>query len=202
MSGSKNRQLKRVCVYLGSNSGFDPCFGEAADALARELAGRGIGLVFGGSNVGLMGRIANACLEAGGEVFGVIPKLLVEKEVAHPSLTEMFVVESMHERKQKMADLSDGFIALPGGLGTLEEIFEVLTWNQLGYHAKPCGLLDVKGYYTSLTEHLDHMVVQGFLVQDHRRMILTDSTPDGLLDQFETYDPPQVDKWIAQKKGL
>lgn len=194
--------LKRVCVYLGSNPGFDEAYAEATDSLALELASRGIGLVFGGSNVGLMGRIANTCLEAGGEVVGVIPKLLVEKEVAHTGLTELHVVESMHERKQKMAELSDGFIALPGGIGTLEEFFEVLTWNQLGYHAKPCGLLDVKGYYTCLAEHMDRMVLNGFLVQEHRRMVLTDATPSGLLDQFETYDPPQVDKWIDKKKGL
>jgi hypothetical protein len=194
--------MKRICVYLGSNPGFDEAYAEATKALARELAERNIGLVYGGSNSGLMGRLANTCLEAGGEVVGVIPELLVEKEVAHTNLTEQHVVNSMHERKQKMADLSDGFIALPGGLGTLEEFFEVLTWNQLGYHAKPCGLLDVKGYYTCLAEHMDRMVLNGFLVQEHRRMVLTDSSPGGLLDQFETYDPPQVDKWIEKKKGL
>ncbi|QJB58325.1 TIGR00730 family Rossman fold protein [Pseudodesulfovibrio sp. zrk46] len=194
--------MKRICVYLGSNPGFDPAYGEATEALARELAERNIGLVYGGSDVGLMGRLANACLKAGGEVIGVIPKLLVEKEVAHTGLTEMHIVESMHERKQKMAELSDGFIALPGGIGTLEEFFEVLTWNQLGYHAKPCGLLDVKGYYTCLAEHMDRMVLQGFLVQDHRAMVLTDSTPEGLLGQFTEYVPPQVDKWIEKKKGL
>jgi len=194
--------MKRICVYLGSNAGFDEAYAQATDALAKELAERNIGLVFGGSNVGLMGRLANTCLEAGGEVIGVIPKLLVEKEVAHTGLTQMYVVESMHERKQKMADLSDGFIALPGGIGTLEEFFEVLTWNQLGYHAKPCGLLDVKGYYTALAEHMDRMVLNGFLVQEHRRMVLTDATPSGLLDQFETYDPPQVEKWIEKKKAL
>ncbi|MBI9080742.1 MAG: TIGR00730 family Rossman fold protein [Pseudodesulfovibrio sp.] len=194
--------MKRICVYLGSNPGFDEAYGNAADALAIELATRKIGLVYGGSNSGLMGRLANTCLEAGGEVVGVIPELLVEKEVAHTNLTEQHVVNSMHERKQLMADLSDGFIALPGGIGTLEEFFEALTWNQLGYHAKPCGLLDVKGYYTCLAEHMDRMVLNGFLVQEHRGMVLTDSTPDGLLDQFETYDPPQVDKWIDKKKGL
>jgi len=195
-------KMKRICVYLGSNPGFDAAFGDAAETLARELAARNIGLVYGGSNSGLMGRLANACLDAGGEVTGIIPELLVEKEVAHTGLTEMHVVNSMHERKQKMADLSDGFIALPGGIGTLEEFFEVLTWNQLGYHAKPCGLLEVKGYYTCLAEHMDRMVMQGFLVQEHRGMVLTDATPDGLLDQFETYDPPQVDKWIDKKKRL
>jgi len=194
--------MKRICVYLGSNPGFDEAYGNAADTLARELAERNIGLVYGGSNSGLMGRLANTCLEAGGEVVGVIPELLVEKEVAHTNLTEQHVVNSMHERKQLMAELSDGFIALPGGLGTLEEFFEVLTWNQLGYHAKPCGLLDVKGYYTCLAEHMDRMVVNGFLVQEHRGMVLTDSDPAGLLDQFKTYDPPHVDKWIEKKKGL
>ena len=194
--------MKRICVYLGSNPGFDPAYAQATEALARELIRRNLGLVYGGSDVGLMGLIANTCLKAGGEVIGVIPERLVEKEVAHNGLTKSYVVKSMHERKQKMADLSDGFIALPGGIGTLEEFFEALTWNQLGYHAKPCGLLDVKGYYTCLAEHMDRMVLNGFLVQEHRRMVLTDATPDGLLDQFETYDPPQVDKWIEKKKGL
>jgi len=194
--------MKRICVYLGSNPGFDKAYAEATKALGQELAARGIGLVYGGSATGLMGRLADSCLEAGGEVIGVIPELLVKKEVAHTGLTEQRVVESMHERKQLMADLSDGFIALPGGIGTLEEFFEALTWNQLGYHAKPCGLLDVKGYYAALAEHLDRMVLNGFLVQEHRGMVLTDASPGGLLDQFETYVPPQVDKWIDRKKGL
>ncbi len=194
--------MKRVCVYLGSNPGTDPAYARAADALAHELTRRGLGLVYGGSDVGLMGRLANACLAAGGEVIGVIPELLVEKEVAHNGLTKRYVVASMHERKQKMADLSDGFIALPGGIGTLEEFFEALTWNQLGYHAKPCGLLDVKGFYTCLADHMDRMVDQGFLVPEHRRMVLTDADPAGLLDQFETYVPPKVDKWIEKKRGL
>ena len=194
--------MQRICVYLGSNTGTDPAYAQAADALAQELAARNLGLVYGGSNVGLMGRLANSCLDAGGEVHGVIPELLVDKEVAHRGLTELHVVASMHERKQKMADLSDGFIALPGGIGTLEEFFEVLTWNQLGYHAKPCGLLDVKGYYACVADHFDRMVDQGFLVPEHRAMALTDTTPAGLLDQFTTYQPPQVDKWIEQKKRL
>jgi len=194
--------MKRICVYLGSNPGFDPAYTETTKALALELANRGIGLVYGGSNVGLMGRIANTCLAAGGEVIGVIPKLLVEKEVAHTGLTEIHTVESMHERKQIMADLSDGFIALPGGIGTLEEFFEALTWNQLGYHAKPCGLLDVKGYYACLADHMDRMVDQGFLVKEHRKMVMTACTPGDLLDQFATYDPPMVEKWIEKKKSL
>lgn len=194
--------MNRICVYLGSNPGFDPAYAEATKALAKELAARKIGLVFGGSDVGLMGLIANTCLEAGGEVIGVIPKLLVEKEVAHPGLTEMHVVESMHERKQIMADLSDAFIALPGGIGTIEEFFEVLTWNQLGYHAKPCGLLDVNGYYTCLADHMDRMVDEGFLVRDHRRMVMSSGDPAELLNLFATYVPPVVDKWIDKKKGL
>lgn len=194
--------MKRICVYLGSNPGTIPDYAEATRELARELARRQIGLVFGGSNVGLMGRLATTCLEAGGEVVGVIPKLLVEKEIAHPDLTELHVVDSMHERKQVMADLSDGFIALPGGIGTLEEFFEVLTWNQLGYHAKPCGLLDVAGFYSCLAQHMDRMVHQGFVTPEHRTMVLTDTTPAGLLDQFETYVHPVVEKWIEKKKGL
>lgn len=194
--------MKRICVYLGSNPGFDPAYAEATKALGLELAKRKIGLVYGGSDVGLMGLIANTCLEAGGEAIGVIPKLLVEKEVAHTGLTESHVVDSMHERKQIMADLSDEFIALPGGIGTLEEFFEALTWNQLGYHAKPCGLLDVKGYYACLADHMDRMVGQGFLVAEHRKMVLTASDAGDLLDQFAVYDPPHVDKWIEKKKGL
>jgi len=146
--------------------------------------------------------MADACVDAGGHVIGVIPDFLHRKEIAHPRVQDMRIVSSMHERKQKMADLSDGFIALPGGIGTLEEFFEALTWNQLGYHAKPCGLLDVNGFYTCLADHMDRMVNQGFLVPEHRRMVLTDATPGGLLDQFETYVPPKVDKWIEKKRGL
>ena len=149
--------MKRVCVYLGSNPGNRPEYVAATRTLGLELAARGLGLVYGGSSTGLMGRLADTCLEAGGEVIGIIPKLLKEKEVAHTGLTESHVVNSMHERKKLMADLSDGFIALPGGIGTLEEFFEVLTWNQLGYHAKPCGLLDVAGYYACLTDHMNRM---------------------------------------------
>jgi hypothetical protein len=194
--------IQRVCVFCGSNPGNSPEYAEAARQLGTTLAERGLGVVYGGSSVGLMGRVADAALAAGGEVVGVIPKKLRAKEIFHKGLTKLHVVDSMHERKALMAKLSDAFIALPGGIGTLEEFFEALTWNQLGYHAKPCGLLDVKGYYTCLAEHMDRMVNEGFLVQDHRNMVLTDATPHGLLDQFETYDPPQVDKWIEKKKGL
>jgi hypothetical protein len=197
-----SREMKRICVYLGSNPGNNPAYVAAAETLGRELASRGIGLVYGGSSTGLMGRLADACLATGGEAIGVIPKKLVEKEIAHQGLTESHVVNSMHERKQLMADFSDGFITLPGGIGTLEEFFEVLTWNQIGYHAKPCGLLDVNGYYTCLAEHMDRMVAEGFLLPDHRRMVLTSPDPAELIDLFAEYDPPQVDKWIEMKKGL
>ena len=194
--------MKSICVYLGANPGNDPAYGQAADALAQELAARAITLVYGGSDAGLMGRLANACLDAGGDVVGVIPELLVEKEVAHQGLSKLHIVSSMHERKQLMADLADGFVALPGGIGTLEEFFEILTWNQLGYIAKPCGLLDVKGYYTCIADHFDRMVDQGFLMPEHRAMAHVDSTPAGLLDQFAVYDPPKVNKWIEKKDGL
>ena len=194
--------MKRICVYLGSNPGNNPAYTAAAEALGIELAARKIGLVYGGSSTGLMGRLADTCLAQGGEVIGIIPKLLVDKEVAHKSLTKIHVVNSMHERKQLMADFSDAFIALPGGIGTLEEFFEVLTWNQIGYHAKPCGLLDVNGYYACLTDHMDRMVTEGFLVGDHRRMVLTSPDPAALIDMFTDYDPPRVDKWIEMKKGL
>ncbi|WP_319582051.1 TIGR00730 family Rossman fold protein [uncultured Pseudodesulfovibrio sp.] len=197
-----SRELKRICVYLGSNPGNNPAYVAAAEAVGRELASRGIGLVYGGSSTGLMGRLADACLAGGGEVIGVIPKRLVEKEIAHQGLTESHVVNSMHERKQLMADFSDGFITLPGGIGTLEEFFEVLTWNQIGYLAKPCGLLDVNGYYTCLADHMDRMVEEGFLLAAHRRMVLTSPDPGELIDMFAEYDPPQVDKWIEMKKGL
>jgi len=194
--------MKRVCVYLGSNPGNNPAYAEATVALGQELAARKIELVYGGSSTGLMGRLADSCLAAGGSVIGIIPKLLEEKEIAHKWLTEIHVVNSMHERKQLMADFSDGFIALPGGIGTLEEFFEVLTWNQIGYHAKPCGLLDVSGYYKCMTDHLDRMVEEGFVVPEHRRMVMTSPNPGDLLDMFSNYDPPRVEKWIEKKKGL
>jgi hypothetical protein len=196
------RKLKRICVYLGSNPGNNPAYAAAAEGLGRELAARNIGLVYGGSSTGLMGRLADACLAAGGEAIGVIPKRLVEKEIAHQGLTESHVVNSMHERKQLMADFSDAFITLPGGIGTLEEFFEVLTWSQLGYHAKPCGLLDVNGYYACLADHFDRMVDEGFLMAEHRRMVLTSPDPVELIERFADYEPPVVDKWIEKKKGL
>lgn len=194
--------IRRVCVFLGSNPGNRPEYAEATRALGRELAKQGIDVVYGGSGVGLMGRLADAALEAGGKVIGVIPEKLVAKEIAHTGLSELHVVSSMHERKAKMAELADAFIALPGGIGTLEEFFEVLTWNQLGYHAKPCGLLDVAGYYSRLSDFLDHVTEEGFVFAPHRGMVLADESPAGLLDQFRGYVPPEVEKWIEKKKGL
>jgi uncharacterized protein (TIGR00730 family) len=188
--------LSRICVYCGSSSGGDVVYPEAARALARALVENNIELVYGGASKGIMGVLADAVLAGGGSVQGVIPKMLEEKEIAHPGLTELHVVNSMHERKSMMAALSDGFIALPGGFGTLEEIIEILTWGQLRFHTKPCGLLNVNGYFDKLLEFLDHMQDQQFLKPENRAMLLADSTAPGLLAQFESYTPPGTDKWL------
>ena len=192
--------MKRICVFCGSSPGASPEYLQAATRLGYTLASRNIGLVYGGAKVGMMGRIAEAVLEKQGEVIGVIPKGLVEKEVSFTGLTDLRVVESMHERKAIMADLSDGFIALPGGLGTLEEFFEVATWDQLGLHPKPCGLLNVRHYYNKLMDFLDHTVNEKFVELEHRSMLLVDEDPERLLQKFETYHPPIVDKakWVLQ----
>jgi uncharacterized protein (TIGR00730 family) len=188
--------IKRICVYCGSSPGKTPAYTSAAIKLGQLLSDRNIGLVYGGAAVGVMGVVANAVLESGGEAIGVIPKSLAVKEVAHDNLTELHVVASMHERKAMMADLADGFIALPGGWGTLEEIFEVLTWAQLGFHDKPCGLLNVDGYFDHLLSYLDHATTEGFLRAENRRMMLCDDTAAGLVQQFEAYSAPKVEKWI------
>jgi hypothetical protein len=164
--------MKRVCVFLGSSAGLQPEYGKVAKQLGRELIRRNLGLVYGGANLGLMKILADTVLAEGSEVIGVIPQMLVEKEIAHQGLTELRVVGSMHERKAMMADLADGFIALPGGLGTFEEFFEVWTWGQLGLHAKPCGLLDVCGYFRHLIQFLDHAVDERFLRQENRDLLL------------------------------
>jgi len=179
--------MKKVCVYCGSSSGRRPEYGYAARSLAKALILRGIGLVYGGASVGIMGEIADAVLAGGGEVIGVIPQALYDKEVAHGGLSELKVVASMHERKQVMMDISDGFIALPGGLGTQEELFEVLTWSQLGFHNKPCGLLNIEGYYDKLCSFLDHAVDEQFVKTHHREMLLVDDSPDNLLTMMEAY---------------
>jgi uncharacterized protein (TIGR00730 family) len=183
-------------VFAGSSLGSEPGFAHAAVDLARELVGRGYGLVYGGAKVGLMGTVADAVLEAGGSVTGVIPEFLAGKEIAHPGLTDLKIVSSMHQRKDTMATLADGFIALPGGFGTIEEFFEVLTWAQLGLHDKPCGLLDVGGYYGDLLRFLDRAVSHHLLKPSNRSMVLVDEDPGVLLDRFQTYAAPAVTKWI------
>jgi len=192
--------LKRICVYCGSSPGARPEYAQVARQLGQALASRDIGLVYGGGRVGVMGEIAEAVIEAGGEVIGVIPRELVDKEVAFTELSDLRVVPSMHKRKALMVELSDGFIALPGGLGTFEEFFEVLTWAQLNIHHKPCGLLNVCGYYTKLIGFLDHAVDEQFIEAGHRGMLLIDEEPEGLLRQFGGYQPPKVDKaaWALQ----
>ena len=189
--------MRRICVFCGSSLGSRPVYGEVARRLGALLAVRGIGLVYGGSKVGLMGAIADAALAAGGEVIGVIPEPLVLKEVAHSGLTELRVVKSMHERKAMMADLSDGFIALPGGFGTFDELCEVLTWAQLGLHRKPCGILNAGGYFDSLLQLFDQAVEEQFLRPAHRAMVLTDEDAGALVDRLMKYEIPRVDKWIS-----
>lgn len=189
--------LRRVCVFCGSNVGTRRAYREAARDLGQELVRRGLGLVYGGGGVGLMGTISDAALAAGGEVIGVIPRALMEREgVVSNGVSDLRVVASMHERKGLMAELSDAFIALPGGLGTLEELFEVITWAQLGIHQKPVGLLDADGYWQRLTAAIDHAVAEGFVRREHRDLLLVESDPDRLLDRFAAYRPPTVEKWI------
>jgi hypothetical protein len=192
--------MRRICVYCGSSPGKRPDYREAGRALGATLAGRGLGLVYGGASVGVMGVVANAVLEQGGEVIGVIPESLATKELAHPALSELIVVGSMHERKARMAELADGFVALPGGWGTLEELFEVLTWAQLGLHEKPCGLLNVAGYFDHLFRFLDTAVEQHFVRDAHRAMLLMEDDPAALLDRFADYRAPRVRKWLKPEE--
>jgi len=189
--------LNNICVYCGSNPGIRPDYIEGAHALASELVRRNIGLVYGGSSIGIMGALADAMLAKGGRVTGVIPESLMRKEVGHHHLTELHVVSSMHERKTMMATLSDGFIALPGGAGTLEELFESWTWAQLGLHQKPCGLLNIAGYYDQLANFLNHSVDEAFMRAEHRAMLLIEREPAALLDRYADYAPPTVSKWIS-----
>ena len=188
--------MNSLCVFCGSNPGASPAYAEAAARLGRTLAGRGLNLVYGGGRVGLMGVVADAALAAGGTVTGVIPEALATRELAHAALSDLRVVSSMHERKARMSELSDGFIALPGGIGTLEEWFEVWTWSQLGFQPKPCGLLNVAGYYDHLLAFLDHMTAERFLTEIHREMVVVDDDPERLLDRLAAWQPPRVRKWI------
>jgi uncharacterized protein (TIGR00730 family) len=185
-----------ICVFCGSNPGARTEYMRTVDDLARGLAGRGLRIVYGGAAVGAMGALADAAMRAGGEVIGVIPQALVEAEVARAGLTELRVVASMHERKAVMAELADGFIALPGGLGTLEELAEVTTWAQLGLHAKPIGLLDPLGYFDLLLRFLDHAVDERFLRPEHRALLLRDAAVDPLLEAMAAWTPPTVAKWL------
>jgi uncharacterized protein (TIGR00730 family) len=192
---------RRICVYAGASPGADARFRETAEHLAQAIVGRGLGIVYGGGNVGLMGALADAGLAAGGEVIGVIPQALLEKEVAHGDLTELHVVESMHVRKALMADLSKAFIALPGGIGTLEELIEVFTWTQLGLHDKPVAVLNVAGYWDGLLSLLDDAVTQRFLRAEHRALLIESGDPDELLSALEAWRPPRLEKWIDRAES-
>jgi uncharacterized protein (TIGR00730 family) len=189
--------ISSICVYCGSSPGRQGAYVQAARALALALVGRGIHLVYGGAQVGVMGALADAVLAAGGRVTGVIPRALAQREIAHAGLTELIVTGSMHERKTIMAERAEAFIALPGGIGTLEELFEVWTWTQLGLQGKPCGLLNVAGYYDSLVEFIDHTVAEEYLKPSSREILSVASDPDVLLDKLSRYAAPVMEKWIV-----
>ncbi|MET0332155.1 MAG: TIGR00730 family Rossman fold protein [Dyella sp.] len=188
--------IQSLCVYCGSSSGFDPTYAEQTRTFGRELARRGIALVYGGGKVGLMGTLADAVLAAGGQVIGVIPRHLVEKEVAHQGLTEMHVVDNMHQRKTKMYELSQAFVALPGGFGTLDEMFEMLTWAQLGLHTWPCAFLDTRGYYARLKQFVDHTVAEGFVRAPQRDSVWFGESIDTLFDWMDGYQASYTPKWV------
>lgn len=183
-------EIRRLCVYCGSSAGARPAYADAAHALGTTLAAEGIGLVTGGGRVGLMGVVADAVLAGGGSAVGVIPQALADREVGHDGLTELHVVASMHERKALMAHLSDAFVALPGGLGTLEEIAEMMTWAQLGFHPKPCGLLDVAGYYAPLVRFFDHATAERFVRPEHRALLVVETDPARMLARLRAHVPP------------
>ena len=195
-SDDRPRSLRRICVFCGSNPGRRPEFAAAAREMGRVLVERGLGLVYGGGNVGLMGIVADTVLAGAGEVVGVIPEALMAREVGHAGLTELHVVRTMHERKAMMADRADAFVAMPGGFGTFEEFCEVLTWSQLGFHPKPCGLLNVAGYYDPLLALFDRAAEEGFIPPQHRALVIEETDPARLLDRFATFRPPTTGKWI------
>ena len=190
--------IKSVCVYCGSSPGRHQAYADAAVSLAESLVKRNLRLVYGGAAIGIMGRVADQVLQLGGEVIGVIPKALAHKEIAHANLTELHVTQSMHERKMLMAELSDGFIALPGGIGTLEELFEIWTWAQLGFHQKPCGLLNVDNYYDALIQFLDHMQTEQFVKAHHHDMLMVETDADSLLDRFSGYRATAAKQWLGK----
>ena len=192
--------MKRICVYCGSNPGANPAFADAARQLGNLLADRGLWLVYGGASVGVMGAVADGVLENGGHAIGVLPHFFASKEIAHDGLDELIIVNSMHERKARMAELSDGFVALPGGWGTIEEIFEMLTWAQLGHHEKPCGLLNVDSYYDELAAFLEKAIENRFVKDEFRPMMMIDESSGSLLDRFADYSAPHVRKWIGPEE--
>lgn len=193
-----SKNLKSICVFCGSNPGNDPAYLAAARSLGKSIVAQGYKLVYGGAEVGLMGAVADAAIEAGGHVIGVMPKALIDKEIAHKGLTELHSVLSMHERKALMADLSDGFIALPGGVGTLEEIFEIWTWAQLGHHDKPLAFMNIAGFYNPLSTFLDHQSDEGFVRKGHRDMAIFSDSAEDILHAFENYDAPKLQKWVER----
>ncbi len=193
--------MERICVFCGASPGARPEYAEAARELARLLTAEGIGVVYGGGGVGLMGALADAVIGAGGELTGVIPRALVDREIAHRDVMDMRVVGSMHERKALMADLSDAFVALPGGIGTLEELFEVYTWAQLGLHRKPCALLNIEGYYDGIADFLAHAVAERFLREETRELLMVETDPEALIERLRTFEPPAVvPKWIDREE--
>ncbi|MBT9393719.1 TIGR00730 family Rossman fold protein [Hymenobacter sp. NST-14] len=191
--------MKSVAVYCGASSGTNELFTQQAIAMGQALAERGFTLVYGGGRVGLMGAVADAVMQHGGKVIGVIPDFLADKELAHTGLTELHLVKTMHERKLMMADLAEGFVAMPGGYGTLEELFEVLTWGQLGLHKKPIGVLNVAGYYDHLLRALNHMADEGLLRRENRNQLLSNPEPHGILDAMLAYEPIELEKWLTPK---
>jgi uncharacterized protein (TIGR00730 family) len=194
--------MEWICVYCGASEGQREVYRTAAEQFGRTLVDRDLGLVYGGGDVGLMGAIADAVLDAGGEAYGVIPETLVDREQAHDGLTELDIVGSMHDRKARMVELADGFVALPGGYGTLEELLEVLTWAQLGFHRDPCGLLDVDNYYAGLAAFFDHQVEEGFVSRSHRDMLVVADDGATLLDAFERYEPPAIRQVVSDVEEM
>ncbi|PWV99364.1 hypothetical protein DFQ01_11580 [Paenibacillus cellulosilyticus] len=192
--------MKSIAVFCGSSEGISPVYKEAAIQLGQALANNQITLIYGGANVGLMGAVADAVLEQGGSVIGILPHFLQSREIAHTGLTELIMVDSMHERKAKMAELADGFIAMPGGPGTMEEYFEIFTWGQLGLHEKPCGLLNVNHYFDPLLSMFDVMERERFMQPKYRSMVLTDDTPEGMLAKFASYSAPSVKTYLTEKR--
>ncbi|RIX52144.1 TIGR00730 family Rossman fold protein [Paenibacillus nanensis] len=192
--------MKALAVFCGSSEGVSPIYKENAAKLGQELARRQIALIYGGANVGLMGAVADAAMEHGGRVIGVLPFFLQNREIAHTGLTELVMVDSMHERKAKMAEMADGFIALPGGPGTMEEYFEIFTWGQLGLHKKPCGLLNINHYFDPLLSMFETMEREGFMQPKYRSMIMTDHTPEGMLEQFSSYTTPSVKTYLTGQR--